>query len=105
MRLHGVVIEQLSWQRCIEKYDRPETLFFLDPPYWQTTGYGQAFPLEEYEQLAAAIGALKGRAILTINDHPAMRGLFDRFSRISVPIRYTVGGGSGVARTELIYTT
>ncbi len=105
LRLHGVVIEQLPWQRCIEKYDRAETVFFLDPPYWQTIGYGQAFPLEEYEQLAAVMGALKGRAILTINDHPQMRALFDQFHRVSVPIRYTVGGGAGVARTELIYTT
>ena len=32
-----------------------------------------------------------------------MRALFDRFSRVSVPIRYTVGGGQGVARSELIY--
>lgn len=31
-RLQGVVIEQLHWQRCIEKYDRPKTLFLLDPP-------------------------------------------------------------------------
>ncbi|MBA0272320.1 DNA adenine methylase [Stenotrophomonas maltophilia] len=104
LRLQGVVIEQLTWQRCIEKYDRPETLFLLDPPYWETTGYGSEFGMDQYELLAETMSQLKGRAILTINDHPAMRALFDRFSRVSVPIRYTVGGGQGVARSELIYT-
>lgn len=105
LRLQGVVVEQLPWQRCIEKYDRAETLFLLDPPYWDTMGYGNDFPIEQYQQLAEVMAGLKGRAILTINDHPAMRALFDRFQCISVPIRYTVGGGAGAARTELIYTT
>nr|KAJ9622912.1 hypothetical protein H2204_011392 [Knufia peltigerae] len=106
LRLHGVVIEQLTWQRCIEKYDRPETLFLLDPPYWETTGYGAEFGMDQYEQLAEVMAQLKGRAILTINDHAAMRALFDRFNRVSVPIRYTVGGGAGVARrTEMTQIT
>lgn len=105
LRLQGVVVENLTWQRCCEKYDRPDTLFLLDPPYWETTGYGDAFPLEQYEQLAKMMASMKGRAILTINDHPAMRALFDQFDQISVPIRYTVGGGVGAPRTELIYTT
>ncbi|WP_459047364.1 DNA adenine methylase [Stenotrophomonas sp. PSU_St99] len=89
LRLQGVVIEQLPWQRCIEKYDRPETLFLLDPPYWETTGYGSEFGMDQYELLTETMSQLKGRAILTINDHPAMRALFDRFSRVSVPIRYS----------------
>ncbi|PKH71804.1 modification methylase [Stenotrophomonas sp. Betaine-02u-21] len=105
LRLQGVVVENLGWQRCVEKYDRAETLFLLDPPYWETTGYGEPFPLQQYEQLASTMAGLKGRAILTINDHPEMRRLFDQFERREVPIRYTVGGGAGVARTELIYTT
>lgn len=104
-RLERVVVENLPWQRCVGKYDRAETLFFLDPPYWQTTGYDSEFGLDQYQQLADTMASLKGRAILTINDCPPMRALFDRFDRISVPIRYTVGGGLGASRTELIYTT
>ncbi len=104
LRLQGVVVEQLTWQRCIEKYDRAGTLFLLDPPYWQTAGYGSEFPIEQYQQLADVMSSIKGRAILTINDHPKMRALFGRFECQEVPIRYTIGGGSGVNRTELIYT-
>lgn len=103
LRLHGVVIEQLPWQRCIERYDSAQTLFFLDPPYWQTEGYGRDFGLDQYQQLAEVMAALKGRAILTINDHPDMRKLFDRFRGRTVPIRYTIGSGKGAERKERIY--
>ncbi|RPE81855.1 DNA adenine methylase [Vulcaniibacterium tengchongense] len=104
LRLHRVVVENLSWQQCLAKYDGPKTLFFLDPPYWQTEGYGGDFGIEEYQQLAEAVAKLKGQAILTINDHPDMRRLFDRFPGQTVPIRYTIGGGGGAQRRERIYT-
>jgi DNA adenine methylase len=47
-RLSRVCIEHLDWLTCLKKYDRDYTLHFLDPPYWQTEGYGVPFPLEEY---------------------------------------------------------
>lgn len=105
LRLHRVVIECLPWQACIAKYDRPDTLFLLDPPYWETEGYGGEFGLDEYDQLTEVMASLRGRAILTINDHPAMRERFDRFQGRTVPIKYTIGPGPGVARKERIYTT
>lgn len=103
LRLHRVVIEQLPWQDCIKRYDAPHTLFLLDPPYWATEGYGNPFGIEQYDQLAEAMAGLKGRAILTINDHPEMRKRFDRFPGRTVAIRHTIGGGQGVQRKERIY--
>lgn len=38
LRLGGVTIENLPWQQVMDKYDRPHTLFYFDPPYWQTAG-------------------------------------------------------------------
>lgn len=103
LRLHRVTVENLTWQKCLAKYDAADTLFLLDPPYWQTEGYGQEFGFEQYDQLAAAMAGMKGQAILTINDHPDMRRVFDRFPGRSVGIRYTIGSGAGVARRERIY--
>jgi hypothetical protein len=37
------------------------TLFYLDPPYWQTESYGAPFGIEEYEQMADIIGSIKGK--------------------------------------------
>ena len=105
MRLAGCVIECLPWDACIARYDTPETLFFLDPPYWQTEGYGRDFPWAEYERMADIMAGLKGRAVLTINDHPDIRAVFDRFSARTVDITYTIGGGKGAKRQERIYTT
>jgi len=31
---------------CPERYDRPHTFHYMDPPYWQTAGYGVDFPFE-----------------------------------------------------------
>jgi len=73
LRLTNAYIEHLDWQVCIDRYDRPHTLFYLDPPYWQTEGYGVPFAWEQYEALAAKLAKLKGKAILSINDHPDIR--------------------------------
>ena len=104
LRLHSVVIEHLPWERCIERYDAPHTLFFLDPPYWQTEGYGSSFGMDQYLKLAEVMARLKGRAILTINDHPDMRRVFSGFGSKLVAINYTIGGGGKpAARKERIY--
>ncbi|HFJ9614297.1 TPA: DNA adenine methylase [Stenotrophomonas maltophilia] len=104
LRLHKVTVEHLAWQQCMAKYDATDTLFFLDPPYWETEGYGAPFGMEQYEQLASQMAALRGAAILTINDHPTMRKVFGQFRDRVVPIRYTIGR-QAVQRRELIYTT
>lgn len=76
----------------------------LDPPYWETEGYGVPFPLNEYERLAEAMRTMKGAAILTINDHPEMCRIFKEFRRTSVPISYTIGGGGKAKKShELIF--
>jgi DNA adenine methylase len=38
LRLSNAFVELLDWKTCIDKYDRPHTLFYPDPPYWQTDG-------------------------------------------------------------------
>lgn len=106
LRLAAVTIEHLPWQRCIETYDRPDTLFYLDPPYWKTAGYGVPFGLEQYEQLAAVMASLKGAAVLSINDHPDMRAVFSAFRRRRVRTTYTIGGNQRAkAAAELVYST
>lgn len=102
LRLAGAFIEHLTWHKCIEVYDRPHTLFYLDPPYWETEGYGFEFGFEEYERMAEMLGQLQGKAIVSLNDHPDIRRVFSRFSIEETDIRYTVGGGAGVERGEVL---
>ncbi len=105
LRLASAYIERLDWKECMRRYDRPHSLFYLDPPYWETEGYGVPFPWEEYEAMAKIMRELKGKAILSINDHPQIRECFEGFHIEEVPIKYTVGGGQGVDRLELIISS
>jgi DNA adenine methylase len=102
LRLASATIEQLDWHDCIERYDRPHTLFYMDPPYWQTEGYGMPFELSEYARLADAMRTMKGKAVLSVNDHPDMREAFKglRFKRVSLV--YSVGRKGRKPAGELI---
>lgn len=98
LRLHQVFIENLDWQRCLAKYDRPHSLFYLDPPYWGTVGYGVAFGLEQYASMAEQLATMKGKAIVSVNDIPEMRQAFKGHHVQRISISYTVGS-SGSGRT------
>ena len=103
LRLSRVLIENLPWEDCIRRYDRPGTWFFMDPPYWQTEGYGTAFPWEQYERLAAVMADLKGFGTLTLNDHPDIRRLFAGFPTKQAKVTYTIGGARDAkAARELV---
>lgn len=103
LRLGQAYIENLDWAKCIERYDRPHTFFYLDPPYWETEGYGVDFGLEQYEKMAQVLRNLKGKAIVSLNDHPEIRRIFSGFQMETVGIQYCVaGGGKAVNRQEVI---
>ncbi|EGD58406.1 Adenine specific DNA methyltransferase, D12 class [Novosphingobium nitrogenifigens DSM 19370] len=93
-RLSRVVIERLPWSTFLDRYDRPGTLFYLDPPYYGCErDYGDdLFTRDEFEAMAARLARLKGRFILSLNDHPEVRRIFAPFAIEGVGVRYTVGG-------------
>lgn len=105
-RLSGVTVEQLPFDAFLERYDRPETLFYCDPPYWGTEGfYGRAlFARDRFELLAGKLQALQGRFILSINDVPEIRELFAWADIEPVGLTYGLQGGAKEAR-ELIITS
>lgn len=97
-RLGGVYIECLPWQDFIVRWDRPDTLFFLDPPYWGVEHYygrGQ-FERAEFEQLSEQLAQLKGPFIMTLNDVPDVRRLF-KWAKVQ-PVRLSYSTGKN--RTE-----
>ncbi len=103
-RLAGVVIENLDWLEFVDRYDRPETFFYIDPPYWGTEDYygKELFSRDQYEVMAERLGRLTGRFILSINDVPDIRSIFSEFQIDSVSLSYTAGGGKGKAVKEVI---
>jgi DNA adenine methylase len=60
-RWRSVVIERLPYATFIDKYDRPGTLFYLDPPYWGCeTDYGNSFARGDFECLAEQLAGSAG---------------------------------------------
>lgn len=105
-RLSQATIEHLDWHQVITRYDRPHTLFYCDPPYWQTEGYGVEFAWEQYERLREVVGELQGRMLISINAHADIRELFSDLPCMEIEYEYTVGGSSSSQRvTELVYAS
>ncbi len=102
-RLARVVIERLPFADFIRRYDGPGTLFFIDPPYWDCEDdYGQGmFSRADFGVLRGLLEALRGRFILTINDLPETRALFEGFQIEPVQLTYRISGAPTVGR-ELI---
>lgn len=96
-RLAGVTIECLPYAEFIGRYDRKETLFYLDPPYWGgERDYGPGlFEREDYERLEGLLRGLSGRFILSLNDVPEVRRIFDGFEVEAVETSYTISPKPG----------
>ncbi|EPJ9671165.1 DNA adenine methylase [Citrobacter farmeri] len=90
LRLSRTLIEHLDWHQCIERYDRPYTLFYCDPPYWGTEGYGVEFGLKNYDHMADLARRIKGKMIISVNDIPEMRQAFNGLNTQSVDISYNL---------------
>jgi DNA adenine methylase len=105
-RLAAVTIECLDWRAFLERWDRPRTLFYLDPPYYGTESFYRAtFPREDHEALAMVLKGVKGRFILTMNDCEETREIYGGFQTESVDLSYTAGGrGKTKKAGEIIVT-
>lgn len=92
-RLAGVVIEHLSYMDAIRRYDRPTTLFYLDPPYWDCErDYGEGvFDKSDFTALATQLAEIKGKFLLSLNDVPQVREIFAPFTIRPVTTTYSVG--------------
>lgn len=104
-RLSSVKIERLDWSAFIDRYDRPATLFYLDPPYFGCEGdYGaDLFDRGQFETMADQLAGIKGRFILSLNDCPEVRRIFAAFNFREETVTYTVGRAAKAKRAaELI---
>lgn len=103
-RLHEVVFEQLDWAAVLDRYDSPETLFYLDPPYFGgEADYGKGmFDRADFGRMAEALTRLRGAFLLSINDTAEMRGTFAAFRIEEVRLTYTIGNTGTTAREMIV---
>jgi len=91
-RLARVTIENLDWADFINRYDRSQTLFYLDPPYFgNENDYGKnLFSRDQFAHLAQRLSSIKGHFILSINDKPQIRELFSSFQIQEATCTYSI---------------
>jgi len=72
-RLRGVVIENDDALNVIQRYDTPETLFYIDPPYvlqtrgdrWSSNAYNHEMNDDDHRRLADILKQCKGNVIIS----------------------------------------
>lgn len=103
-RLERAQIECLPYEEILKRYDRPKTLFYLDPPYWNRKLYKFNFSESDFEKLEERLQKIRGKFVLSLNDLPEVRQLFRRFQMREVELAYTAQQKAGKRYRELLIT-
>jgi DNA adenine methylase len=104
LRLARVYIENQTWERVLDRYDRRGTFFYLDPPYYGCENdYGkEIFSRDDFSRLADCLASVKGNFILSLNDKSEVSEIFRRFGIRKVSTRYCISKGSGAPISEVL---
>lgn len=87
-RLKNVVLLNQDYKTVIEKYDSENTFFYLDPPYYDVILDGYIHKDINPEDLLNVVKNIKGKFLLSYNDHPFIQELFKDYIIKNVSIRY-----------------
>lgn len=103
LRLSGVYIEHKPYADLIQRYDRPDSFFYVDPPYWGCENdYGKdLFARDDFERLAELLRGVQGKFLLSLNDVPEVREVFKAFSLEEVSLTYSCGSSNSTKAREL----
>lgn len=82
-RLGKTVIECQDFGTLIRHYDRPDSVFYLDPPYFGTENLYQnvgkeGFTLDDHVRLRDQLMGIEGRFLLSYNKDPFIFELYDQ---------------------------
>lgn len=73
-RLRTVQVENLDWRDALIRYDGPDTLFYMDPPYVLHTrvrgSYLHDFDDKEHQELVRILPTLSGKVLLSGYESP-----------------------------------
>ena len=91
-RLKRVQIENAPALDVLARYDTPETLFYLDPPYVHSargdaSAYGFEMTNKDHEDMAKALYKVRGRVVLSGYRTKLYDQLFADWKRIDAPER------------------
>ena len=103
-RLARVQIESMPYERILEKYDRPTTVFYMDPPYWGRRLYRHNFTEKDFMDLQTRLRQIRGKFLLSLDDHPEVRRIFGEWHLLPLTLAYTAQKKIGRRYPELLIT-
>ena len=109
-KLDSVVIENRSFGEIIEKYDVPDTLIYLDPPYYVTLEevhyYEHVFSELQHFDLAYRLKKCKAPWILSYDDVPEIVELYKDFFIQRTEVKYSTNNSTQKVKkvSELLIT-
>ncbi|KAK3608778.1 hypothetical protein CHS0354_006819 [Potamilus streckersoni] len=91
-RIQYTHILNTDYQTFIRKNDRPDTLFYCDPPYYDAEDYygKNIFSRDDFSALRTIFDGIKGTFLMSINDRPEIRDIFSGFYMREVQVKYSV---------------
>lgn len=91
-RLQKVTIENSNYDYILKRLDSPNTLFYIDPPYWNCENvYGKGiWAKQDFYLLKEQLDSIQGKFILSLNDTPEVRELFKDYNIQHKKIRWSV---------------
>lgn len=79
-RLANAIIENQDFEVLIKHYDRPDSFFYCDPPYYTSEYvYECGFTWDDHLRLRNALAESKGKWLVSYNDCPEIRNLYEGF--------------------------
>jgi DNA adenine methylase len=103
-RLERVQLECLPYEKILTHFDRKETLFFLDPPYFRKKLYRFNFADADFVTLEERLRTIRGKFVLSLNDVPEVRRLFRSYHVQPVQLHYTSQRLAGRRYGEVLIT-
>jgi len=87
---HATILNQ-DFEKVTKKFDSPKTFFYFDPPYHKVKGVYRKFGNFDTQRLANVARKLKGKVLISLNDHPEVWKMFKGFHIKRVKHHYTLG--------------
>lgn len=102
-KLSDVTLTSKDYKNVIKQNDGVNTFFYLDPPYEKSKRLYEKGVLD-LEELRDIIKKIKGKFLLSINDSPYTRKLFNEFNVIYIDVKGQGRGNSDIGgdRKELL---
>ncbi len=73
-------VENMDFEKVVDKYDSPTTYFYMDPPYFKTENYysNHIFTIETHQRLAKSLLNIKGKFGLSYYEFEQLQHWFPK---------------------------